>query len=205
MKNLNALFAVVFIISSAFVFLNEKATFTVDASKSEVHWYAKKVTGAHDGTVAVKSGSLELDAKNKLTGGSFVIDMTTIKVTDIDEANGAGKLEGHLNSADFFDVEKFKTAEFKITSVKKTGKQASEDKALEYLVKGDLTIKGIKNATEFKAYVKADGANAAARGTIKFDRTKFDIRYGSKTFFGSIGDKAIYDDVELKVSLKATK
>jgi len=141
----------------------------------------------------LKSGSLNVDGKN-VTGGSFVIDMTTIK-----DAGGSAKLEGHLNSEDFFSTAKFPTSTFVITKI--TGKGAS------VTVAGNLTIKGITQPLSFPATVavNADGTVSALAGKITVDRTKYDIRYGSKSFFESIGDKAIDDNFELAVKLVAAK
>ncbi|MCU0447836.1 MAG: YceI family protein [Microscillaceae bacterium] len=206
MRKLNVLFFVgILAVASAFTMFVVKESWKVSVADSQVEWYAKKVTGAHNGTVTLKSGSLEV-AGGKLSGGQFVIDMTTIKVTDIEEGSKSNKsLLGHLKSADFFDVEKHTTAELKIKSVAKTGKQATSDAAKEYTVKADLTIKGITNPIEFTAYANIKDGKADARATIIFDRSKYDVRYGSETFFGSLGDKAIYNDVEMKIKLKAGK
>lgn len=203
MKRTNVIIATLLIIASSFTF-RALTTYTVVADQSELHWYAKKVTGKHDGTIGIKSGSLDLE-KGKLVGGEFVIDMATIAVTDLSGGSKA-KLEGHLNSADFFDVENHKTAAFKMTKVKKTGKQATTDKAQEYEVTGDLTIKGKTESITFKTYVKTEGDKVMARANeIIFNRAKFDIKYGSETFFGSLGDKAIYDDVKMTIELIAKK
>lgn len=204
MNRVSILVLVFFATLTAFTFYTAKEVYTVDLAQSELHWYAKKVTGAHDGTVQLKSGSLEMDG-GKLTGGSFVIDMTTITVTDISDDQGKSKLEGHLNSEDFFDVAQHNIAELTLKKVTKTGQQAVSDKAQEYDVTADLTIKGKTNEVTFKAYAKDGGSDLDARATIVFDRTKYDIRYASKSFFEGIGDRAIYDDIKLEVSLKASK
>jgi polyisoprenoid-binding protein YceI len=206
MKKLNVLFLVgVLAVASAFTMFIGKESWKVSTTESQVEWFAKKVTGAHNGTVTLKSGNLEVSS-GKLVGGQFTIDMTSIKVTDLEAGSKSNNsLVGHLKSADFFDVEKHTTAELKIKSATKTGKEATTDGAKEYTVKGDLTIKGITNAVEFTAYASIKGGKADARATIIFDRSKYDVKYGSETFFGSLGDKAIYNDVELKIKLKAGK
>lgn len=164
----------------------------VDASKSVVKWNAKKVTGEHSGTVALKSGSLMVDG-GKVTGGSFEIDMNSIKCEDLTDPGYNGKLIGHLKSDDFFSVAKHPVVSFKITKVEANN------------ITGDLTIKGITNSVTFPATVKASKDGATASAKIVLDRTKWDIRYGSKKFFESIGDKAIYDDFTIDLTLAATK
>ena len=112
----------------------------VNAEKSSVTWKAYKVTGSHTGTINIKSGSLEFDG-DKLTSGEFVVDMTTINNTDLGEG-GKNKLNGHLNSGDFFDTANHSTSSLKFTNVKATGKNS-------YEVTGDLTIKGITKPVTF--------------------------------------------------------
>ena len=178
---------------SAFKNTGKPVSYTVDAAKSTITWLGKKVTGSHNGTVSLKSGSLNVDGKN-VTGGTFVIDMTSIK-----DADGSDKLEGHLKADDFFGTAKFPTSTFVITKV--TGKGQNVN------VAGNLTIKGITKPVTFPATVtvNADGTVSALAGKINVDRTKYDIRYGSKSFFDSIGDKAIDDNFEIGVKLVAKK
>ena len=191
MKRTNLLLAIVAIVAISFsAFAGND--YKVNAKSSKVEWLAKKVTGQHNGVISIKSGQLTFDG-NKLSGGEFVIDMATIEVLDLEEGSKMhGKLVGHLNSPDFFDTSKFNEAKFKITSVKKAKSDAGN-----YEITGDLTIKGKTNSITFPANVDKKSATAK----IVFDRSKFDIRYGSNSFFDNLGDKAIYDDVEMTVSL----
>ncbi len=160
----------------------------VNKSASSVAWLAKKVTGEHNGTVGISAGALNIDG-NKLIGGNFTIDLKTIKALDITDANYNQKFIGHITSGDFFEVEKFPTATFVITKV--AGNQ----------VTGNLTVKGITKSITFPAEIAVKGGKLSAKANITIDRTDFNIRYGSKKFFESIGDKAIYDDFALTVSL----
>lgn len=191
---MNALLMMVaVIVLSAFKSPVKPVAYTVDPAKSTITWLGKKVTGSHNGTISLKSGSLNVDGK-KVTGGTFVIDMTSIK-----DADGSAKLEGHLKADDFFGSEKFPTATFVITKVTGSGADVT--------VAGNLTIKGITKPLSFPATVSlnADGTATALAGKILVDRTKYDIRYGSKSFFDSIGDKAIDDNFEIGVKLTAKK
>ncbi|MHC2993801.1 lipid-binding protein [Pontibacter sp. HJ8] len=176
-------------------------TYNVETSKSEVKWHAKKVTGEHMGGLSLKSGQLNVE-KNKVTGGTFVIDMASITCTDIKDAGMNGKLVGHLKSDDFFGVEKHPTATFNITDLKPIAKAAAGQP--NYNVKGNLTIKGITNPVAFPATVTVKDGVATAKADVTVDRTKYDIRYRSSNFFEDLGDKAIYDEftVSLKVSAK---
>ncbi len=162
----------------------------VDVVNSKITWTGHKVTGQHDGTIQLEKGTLLFDDQQQLTGGSFTMDMTTLIVTDL-EGDSKGQLEGHLKSEDFFGTEKHTKSNFVITKV--------EGKNGKYKVTGDLTIKGIKNPTTFDMMVKD---NNTATASLKVDRTKYDIRYGSASFFDGLKDKAIYDEFDLNVNLK---
>lgn len=172
--------------------LNNKYVANVDAS--EITWKGYKVTGAHDGTVDLKNGALVFE-NNVLVGGEFTIDMTTITNVDMAGSGGAAKLEGHLKSEDFFGVEKYPTAFFKITKVIPYGT------AGEYRVAGDLTIKGITKPVKFMTTVTNTGGVLTATADITIDRSEYDVRYGSGSFFDDLGDKALHDDFDLNVKL----
>ncbi|TDQ22892.1 YceI family protein [Tenacibaculum caenipelagi] len=175
------------LVTFSFTTLNEKKEIKVD--KSKIVWKGYKVTGSHEGTIAIKSGYLTFD-DNKLVGGEFVIDMSTITNTDLKGAY-KGKLEGHLKSDDFFGVEKHPIASLVFTNVKATGKNS-------YEVTGDITIKGKTNSITFDLSVYGNKANAS----LKIDRSKFDVRYGSTSFFDGLKDKAIYDEFDLIADLE---
>ena len=193
MKNLVLTLTVAVFIGFAFTNPNETATYTVDNVSSSVVWKGYKVTGSHTGTIAIKSGELDFK-KGKLQSGKFQIDMTSIVVTDL-EGEYKGKLEGHLKSPDFFGVETNPIATFETTSVQ-PGIVANN-----YNVAGNLTIKGITNEISFVATVNDAKTPIETTASIKVDRSKFDVRYGSNSFFDNLGDKAIYDEFELEVKL----
>ena len=156
---------------------------------SKIVWKAYKVTGSHEGTVDLKSGSLTFDG-DKLTGGSFEIDMTTIACTDL-EGDYKGKLEGHLKSDDFFGVANHTTSSLEVTKVMSTGKNS-------YDVTGNLTIKGITSPIDFQVSIYGNKATA----NLKVDRTKHDIKYGSGSFFDDLKDNVIYDEFDLVIDLE---
>ena len=155
----------------------------IDTAKSVLNWTGKKVTGKHYGKVSFKSGSIE-EKDGKLAGGSFVVDMSTITVDDL-TGEWAQKFLGHMNSGDFFMVEKYKTAKLVVTKV-----DGSK-------VTADLTIKDKTNPVTFE--YKKEGNTFS--GEFTFDRTNYDIKFRSGKFFESLGDKLIYDDVEMKFNV----
>ena len=172
-------------------------TYKVDAAKSSLTWLGKKVTGEHTGNISVKEGAFTVDA-NKVTGGQFTFDMNSMTCTDLADKDYNGKLMGHLKGEDFFNTTKHPTSTFKITKVTPKGGDL-------YDITGNMTIKGITNAVSFPATVKMTGNQITATGKATLDRTKYDIRYGSKSFFENIGDKAIYDDFTVDMKLAANK
>ena len=161
---------------------------------SNLQWEAKKVVGAgHKGTLTFSAGEFTYK-NNELVGGSFVVDMNTLTVTDEDmDAKGKAKLEEHLKSDDFFAVKKFPTATLKLKTVTKT--QAG------YKAEGDLTIKGITKP------VTVELLRTAAEGfasTVVINRTEYDIKYGSGSFFSNLGDKAIEDNFTIHAFVMPT-
>ncbi|WP_299549758.1 YceI family protein [Seonamhaeicola sp.] len=161
----------------------------IKTDKSKVVWKGYKVTGSHEGTINIKSGFLNFEA-DKLVGGEFVIDMATINATDL-EGNWKAKLDGHLKSDDFFGVATYPTATLVFTKVEASGKNA-------YSVTGDLTIKGKTNPISFTISVYGSKATA----NLKIDRSKYDVRYGSTSFFDNLQDKAIYDEFDLVTDIE---
>lgn len=187
MKNkLKIVFIALTLIATTTISAQQK---NINASESSIHWVGKKITGAHEGTLSFSSGYLNFDAEN-LTGGEFIVDMTSLTVTDLAAGQGKEKLEGHLSSDDFFGTANHKTAKLTIKKASKTENT--------YKVEGELTIKGKTNPIAFDLVVAENGAETK----LKVDRTKYDIKYGSGSFFDNLGDKAINDEFELAVSLK---
>lgn len=162
----------------------------INTAKSEIEWVGKKVTGEHSGTIDFKDGVLKFK-NNKLTGGSFTVNMNSIEVTDLKAGEGKEKLEGHLKAADFFGTDKHGTSTLVFTSVKpKSGNV--------YTVTADLTIKGITKPVTFDLTVNKNSATTS----FKVDRTKYGIEYKSGSIFDGLGDNVIYDDFELTVNLQ---
>jgi|SRR5690606_23913894 len=161
----------------------------VNTEKSKVTWKGYKVTGSHEGTINLKNGHLIFNG-DKLTGGEFTVDMTTINATDI-EGEMKTNLDNHLKADDFFGVENHPTSKLVITSVESTGKNS-------YKVIGDLTIKKVTEPVTFDISVYGSKATAS----LKIDRTTYGLKYGSGSFFDNLGDKAIYDEFDLVVDLE---
>ncbi|WP_415061627.1 YceI family protein [Bdellovibrio sp.] len=175
--------------------------YKIDTKASSVAWKGSKKMGSfHVGSIVMKEGSVTLDKKGQLSAGNFVIDMATIANEDLkDSPEYQKKLVGHLSSEDFFNVAKFPTAVFKVTSVTAKSKE-------EALVKGDLTMIGKTNAIEFPVKLSADKGVVTGEANVKVDRTKWGLKYGSGNFFKELaGDKIINDEFELTLKLVAKK
>ncbi|MBL7806296.1 MAG: YceI family protein [Saprospiraceae bacterium] len=171
--------------------------YNVDTQSSVIVWTGYKVTGKHTGTVKVQSGNLSVD-NGVLTGGSFTVDINSITCTDMEGEYGA-KLVGHLKSDDFLGANAFPTASFVIT------KAIPQDTKGNYKILGNLTIKGITKEVKFFANVAESNGMVNAAGKITIDRSEFNMRYGSGSFFDGLGDKTIYDEFDLQISLVAKK
>lgn len=145
--------------------------------------------GLKDGRVTVKDGAV--------VSGEVVFDMTTIKTLATGRGSGQDQMAGHLKSDAFFDVAKFPTATLNITSATPV-----EGEIAQYLVKGDLTIKGITNSVEIPAAVTFQNDSLLVSGRAVLDRSKWDIRYGSKTFFNDLADNVIDDNFTVTMTLE---
>lgn len=176
------------------------ARYRVEPAQSKVQWHGYKAFnfGEHSGLIDLKRGELSL--ANGQLKGSFEIDMNSLRCLDfLDEEDGGKSFNDHLKSDDFFSVAKFPTAVFTITKTDKIKDAAAGQP--NYEVTGNLTLKGVTNSLKFNAEVQTQGAKVTAKGRFKFDRTKWNVRYGSNKFFGEIGDDAISDAIGIEFTL----
>ncbi len=196
--NLKTVFttSTIWFLSVVFIYAkNNAAAKSVNTQKSSIEWVGKKMLGQHNGNVSLKSGTLHLK-NNVLTGGSFVIDMQSIICTDIKDAAYNANLVKHLKGTDFFNVESHPTATLKITKVLKYVK-----KQHSYNVEADLTIKGITQKIKFPVELSTNGNAIEANANITIDRTLWDIKYKSSSFFEGLGDKAIKNEIGFVVKI----
>lgn len=177
--------------SVSFLSAQTAIDYQVDVNRSKLDWDAKKVVGGHVGVINLKDGAVKVDG-GKLTGGSFVIDMTSLVCTDTE------RVTAHLKNEDFFDVEKFPYATFVITNVNNANASAP-------IITGKLTIKGITKDISFPATVSASGDTFSAQATTKVNRLDYDIRFRSSSFFADLGNRAIEDEFTLNINLVAVK
>lgn len=185
----------------------EAVQYTVDAKASKIEWTGTKPTGKHTGTIALADGAVFVK-DSVLDSGKFNIDMNTITVTDLKAGDGKEDLEAHLKgtAADakeadmdhFFNVKKFPTGSFEITSAKTENGKTS--------VEGNLTLKGITKNVKFPAKVTVNGDTVLLESDVfSINRTLWNVNYASKSVFDDLGDKFVNDEIELKVSVTAKK
>lgn len=194
MKTLIAAVFAVSTVGAAFA----QTTYKVDPAASKVTYVGEKVTGEHTGNVTVKSGNLVVAKDDTLSGGEVVVDMNSLTSTDLTDKDYNAKYVGHMKSPDFFNTEKYPESKLVIKSSKKS------DKGLE--VTGDLTMIGqTKPVTFVVTDWKKTDAQVTGKSNLVLNRTNWGLKYGSASFFKSLGDKAINDEFTLAVELTAKK
>lgn len=163
--------------------------YNVETAQSQITWTGREVsTSSHYGTLDFVSGNFEI-SNGAIVNGEFIVDMTSINNQDM-EGDSKARLEGHLKSDDFFSVESYPTASISINS----SELISDGK---WNVSADLSIKGFTHPVNFEMISSEDGWSA----NLVFDRSKYDVRFRSGSFFENLGDKLIYDDIELSINL----
>ena len=173
-------------------------TYTINPSKSKVEWEGSKsfVPGSHNGTIDIKEGSVVKNG-NSFTG-KFVLDMNTIKSDDVKDSGLNAKLVGHLKSDDFFNVEQYPTSTFEITKIEpKTDKSGKTN----HTVSGKLTIRNITKDFSFPAMITFNGKDMTAKAEFTIDRSKWEVKYGSGSFFDNLGDKTISNDIKYVLNI----
>lgn len=175
-------------------------TYKVDPKQSSLEWFAKKVSGKHNGTIMLKGG--EVKNNHGAITGFVEIDMSTIANKDIEKQDARVKLENHLKSADFFDVATYPLSRFVVKSIVPL---TPPKEGFTHKVTGDLTIKDKTNEISFDAIIGLAQDKVTCKGSAVVDRSKYDVKYGSKTFFADIGDKMIDDEFILNFNIVAVK
>lgn len=189
----------------------EAPAFKVDPATSRMLWVGSKISGdRHEGTINLADGTLTTDANNQLNGGSFMIDMTSITVTDITDADKKASLEAHLKGTGeeekvdhFFNTKKYPTAKFEITAVKVAADTDKADMAdATHMISGNLDMKGISKNITFPAKVTVTEGGIEAMSTMNIDRTEWNVNFMSEE---SLKDKMINKKINLTLDIKAKK
>ncbi len=185
------IFSLLFLLAPA----RPQETYQVDTEASTVRWVGKKILGEHYGTLQLHEGMVMLE-EGKLQGGNFTIDMRTLVNQDL-EGGQREKLEDWLRSKEMFYVERYPFVVFEITSVQ------SLDENQQYQLEGELIIKGVSHRISFPANVRKEGKTFMAEAELIFDRTRWNLNYGSGGVIGGLGNFAIEDEVSVQISLQA--
>ncbi|QQS30846.1 MAG: YceI family protein [Sphingobacteriales bacterium] len=181
-----------------------QAVWSVDVQQSNVLWVGTKPTGRHNGSFNIKEGKA-IVANGQLTGGNFIIDLSTITVLDegMNEDSRA-KLTNHLKDADFFEISQFPTSQFDITTVQPIAEgQATtqnNEPAPTHNITGNLTLKGITKSISFPATVSLSEAGLMAKANFNIDRSNWGITYRNDQ---SLGDRFIRPEVNISINLFA--
>lgn len=180
----------------------EAVEFKVDPTASVIDWQGKKPTGTHTGTIQIAEGTFHAN-DSIVESGTFVIDMASINVTDL-EGDDKANLEHHLKGTvegkegDFFNINEFPQAKFEVTGISQVNGQS--------MLQGNLTMKGETKNVEFPVNIDLNGEEIVLTSeTFTIDRTKWNINFKSKSVFDSLGDNFINDEIELTIKVVATR
>lgn len=195
---MKAIFKIVFLVALGIsnIAFSLETNHPVDVVKSHISWVGKKVTGQHDGYLSLKEGSVMIE-NGLILSGKFILDMNSITNKDLaDDPKYKAKLENHLKADDFFNVTMFPEAVFVLTKAVHQGNG-------KYTFTGDLKVKEFTHPVSFDGVVKKEGDVYHAQASVVIDRSKWGIKFNSKSFFdvNKLGDKLIYDDIEIGLDL----
>ncbi len=169
--------------------------YRIDNSLSTVSWKAHQPENTITGEISFKQGKINV-LEELITGGFAQIDLTTIKVTDPKlESDEQKKLESHLKSSDFFNVQDYPSAIFEAEDVRTSSGFTT------HIVVGDMTIKGVKHKIEIPANIIIEKGKIDIKAKLSVIRTKFNLDFMIEESFG---DKKILPEFDVEVHIVAT-
>ena len=173
--------------------------FEVDQNASLVEWMGRNLFNRHTGTVQIGPGQI-LVKDGRLAGGHLTVDMTSLRCTDIPDPTMNAHLIAHLESDDFFSVDRYPRAELEIREVTYRSNVRLDEP--NYHIKGDFTLRGVTNPIDFAAVVarKSDGS-FTAQALLDLDRTVWGATYGSAKYFGRLGQHLVNDEFHLQLKV----
>jgi len=189
---------VIFVGTVLVTLITASDTLYINVDSSTINWIGRKVTGEHSGTLNLSKGWVVMQ-EGSIIGGKFIFDMTSIKNTDIESPEWKEKLEKHLMAEDFFFTDSFPHA---ILEIKDHSQIVKYNKEINNRIIADLNIRGITHEINFPLEISQVQSIFYTEGTIDINRTIFNIRYKSGTFFDGLGDRMIYDDFTVQFSLQ---
>ena len=189
---------VIFVGTVLVTLITASDTLHINVDSSTISWIGRKVTGEHSGTLNLSKGWVVMQ-EGSIIGGKFIFDMTSIKNTDIESPEWKEKLEKHLMAEDFFFTDSFPHA---ILEIKDHSQIVKYNTEINNRIIADLNIRGITHEINFPLEISQVQSIFYTEGTIDINRTIFNIRYKSGTFFEELGDRMIYDDFTVQFSLQ---
>jgi len=189
---------VIFVGTVLVTLITASDTLYINVDSSTINWIGRKVTGEHSGTLNLSKGWVVMQ-EGSIIGGKFIFDMTSIKNTDIESPEWKEKLEKHLMAEDFFFTDSFPHA---ILEIKDHSQIVKFNTEINNRIIADLNIRGITHEINFPLEISQVQSIFYTEGTIDINRTIFNIRYKSGTFFEELGDRMIYDDFTVQFSLQ---
>jgi len=179
----------------------EDKKYTVDTFDSVIYWTGRNVNSRHIGTLSLSRGEIMVE-DGKIVSGEFVIDMDSIKDTDLEDPKWNDILISHLKSDDFFDVKKYPESSLKIKSM--TPRKGADEYSPHYKVLADMTIKDVTNEISFPALMEiVEGGVLKARLHFDIDRTKWNVLYGSEKFFERLGMHLVDEHIGIEAYIIA--
>ena len=175
--------------------------YIISNKNSEVEWIGKKLYSQHSGLINIKQGIIIIN-NDAIEKGEIIIDMTSIVVTDIEPDKGGLSLANHLKDPDFFNVESYPYAYFKITDSQHLNRINNDG---IYFIKGELKILDIIKPYTIQIKLYPEEEYIKVIGKMEIDRTDFNITYGSDSYFDIAADRAINNIFDLNFKLIATK
>lgn len=174
-------------------------SYVVDTGQSIVEWTGRNPNTKHHGTLRLSKGDITIE-QGRLNG-TFEIDMHSLKNLNLEGSEWHPVLIAHLKSDDFFFTEKFPTARFTIDSARKISEYLT---APNFEVEGTLELCGVRNTIRFPATVSSlpDGA-ITAEAHFDFDRTQWNIIYGSSRYFEHLGMHLVFDLISIGLRIVA--
>jgi polyisoprenoid-binding protein YceI/rhodanese-related sulfurtransferase len=174
-------------------------THQIDVKKSKVEWTGRNLTSEHTGTIKLREGSIEI-VDGRLLSGSFTLDMRSIEDVDIEDEGMRQLLVHHLKSDDFFDVQRFPDAEFRVSRIKILPDAKAGNPNCE--LAGELKMKGVVREIAFRTILgQTPEGVLAADAHFDIDRTKWNVVYGSGKFYEKLGKHLVNDEISLALKL----
>ena len=180
---------------------HRKNSYLVDVSQSVLHWSGRNMNSIHTGTLKIKEGRIDFASDESMTG-QIVIDMGSIADTDLMDPAWNKMLITHLKSEDFFDTAQYPIAGIAIKKCERLAEPGSG--VPNFRLTADLSIKAVTREIVFPAsvVVEEDGT-WKGHAHFDFDRTLWNVKYGSAKFFKLLGMHLVDDLVSLDLKIVA--